>query len=137
VNTAGLLTRPRFEVRWWYAELHRRRGVFLASLGADNTQIEASFREAIRIAKRQKAISAIKCAEAATQNTAAKNRALWDSNPAENSTRGDIPQIYDAEQCFCVVEKIDVRNAFWILIARSSRSTFMVVWQFFESVPQN
>ena len=54
----------RFEVRSWYAELHRLRGVFLARLGADKTQIEASFREAIRIAKQQKAISVIKCAEA-------------------------------------------------------------------------
>jgi predicted ATPase len=48
----------RFELRSWYAELHRLRGVFLTSLGADQTQIEASFREAIRIAKqhrRQKA----------------------------------------------------------------------------------
>jgi hypothetical protein len=51
-------------VRWWYAELHRLRGVFLASLGADKTQIEASFREAIRIAREQKAISVEKCAEA-------------------------------------------------------------------------
>src|SRR5258706_628932 len=31
------------------AELHRLRGVFLASLGADETRIENSFREAIRI----------------------------------------------------------------------------------------
>jgi len=54
----------RFEVRSWYAELHRLRGVFLARLGADKTQIEASFREAIRIAKQQKAVSVIKCAEA-------------------------------------------------------------------------
>jgi predicted ATPase len=54
----------RFEVRSWYAELHRLRGVFLARLGADKTQIEASFREAIRIAKQQKAISIVKCAEA-------------------------------------------------------------------------
>ena len=44
--------------------LHRLRGVFLTSLGADKTQIEASFREAIRIAKQQKAISIVKCAEA-------------------------------------------------------------------------
>jgi serine/threonine protein kinase/predicted ATPase len=54
----------RFEVRSWYAELHRLRGMFLARLGADKTQIEASFREAIRIAKQQKAISIVKCAEA-------------------------------------------------------------------------
>ena len=53
----------RFEVGSWYAELQRLRGVFLARLGADKTEIEASFREAIRIAKRQKAISVLKCAE--------------------------------------------------------------------------
>jgi hypothetical protein len=44
--------------------LHRLRGVFLTSLGADKTQIEASFREAIRIAKQQKAVSLTKCAGA-------------------------------------------------------------------------
>lgn len=32
--------------RWWCAELHRLRGVFLAALGVDETQIEASFGEA-------------------------------------------------------------------------------------------
>src|SRR6516225_6696081 len=37
------------EARWWCAELHRLRGVFLATLGADETQIEALFQEAIRI----------------------------------------------------------------------------------------
>jgi hypothetical protein len=38
--------------------------VFLATLDADETKIEASFREAIRIAKEQKAISLEKRAEA-------------------------------------------------------------------------
>jgi hypothetical protein len=37
--------------RWWCAELHRLRGLLLAALGADETLIEASFGEAIRIAK--------------------------------------------------------------------------------------
>jgi hypothetical protein len=52
------------EERWWCAELHRLHGVFLAALGADETQIEASFCEAIRIAKEQKSISLEKRAEA-------------------------------------------------------------------------
>jgi hypothetical protein len=47
----------RREERWWCAELHRLRGVFLATLGADETQIEGSFCEAIRIAREQKSIS--------------------------------------------------------------------------------
>jgi hypothetical protein len=47
----------RFDVFWWCAELHRLRGVFLSALGADGTQIEVSFREAIKTAKRQKSIS--------------------------------------------------------------------------------
>ena len=47
----------RFEGRWWSAELHRLRGVFLVALGADEPQIEASFREAIRTAQEQKSIS--------------------------------------------------------------------------------
>ncbi len=54
----------RSESRWWCAELHRFQGVFLAALGADGTQIEASFCEAIRIAKQQKSISLEKRAEA-------------------------------------------------------------------------
>ena len=52
------------EERQWRAELHRLRGVFLASMGADETQIEASFCEAIRIAKEQKSVSLEKRAEA-------------------------------------------------------------------------
>jgi hypothetical protein len=50
--------------RFWCAELHRLRGVFLAAIGADETEIEASFCEAIRIAKEQKSISLEKRAEA-------------------------------------------------------------------------
>jgi predicted ATPase len=54
----------RFENRYWSAELHRLRGVFLAALGANETEIEASFCEAIRIAKEQKSVSLAKRAEA-------------------------------------------------------------------------
>jgi hypothetical protein len=34
----------RFEYRYWSAELHRLRGVFLASLGCEEAQVEAVFR---------------------------------------------------------------------------------------------
>ena len=54
----------RFEHGYYSAGLHRLRGVFLATLGADETQIEASFCEAIRIAKEQKSVSLEKRAEA-------------------------------------------------------------------------
>jgi hypothetical protein len=54
----------RSEERWWCAELHRLRGVFLAAIGIDEAQIEASFGEAIRIAKEQKSVSLEKRAEA-------------------------------------------------------------------------
>jgi predicted ATPase len=53
------------EERWWCAELHRLRGVFLTAIGADETQIEASFCAAIRIAQEQKSISLEKRAEGA------------------------------------------------------------------------
>jgi predicted ATPase len=53
----------RFELRWWRAELYRLRGVFLAAVGADEAQIEASFCEAINTAKEQKSISLTKRAE--------------------------------------------------------------------------
>jgi tetratricopeptide (TPR) repeat protein len=45
------------------AELHRLRGVFLTAIGAEETQIEGSFCEAIRIAKKQKSVSLEKRAE--------------------------------------------------------------------------
>jgi predicted ATPase len=45
-----------FENRYWCAELHRLRGVFLTALGADQSQIEAALCEAIRIAKEQKSV---------------------------------------------------------------------------------
>ncbi|MBV8969643.1 MAG: hypothetical protein JO331_11375, partial [Verrucomicrobia bacterium] len=53
----------RFEERWWCAELHRLRGVFLATIGADGAQIEASFCAAIRTAREQKSMSLEKRAE--------------------------------------------------------------------------
>ncbi len=53
----------RSEDRHWCAELHRLRGVFLTAMGAEETQIEASFCEAIRIALEQKSISLEKRAE--------------------------------------------------------------------------
>jgi serine/threonine protein kinase len=54
----------RTEEQNWSAELHRLHGVFLAAMGAEQTEIESSFREAIRIAKEQKSISLEKRAEA-------------------------------------------------------------------------
>ena len=54
----------RFEERRWCAELHRLRGVFLATLGADEAQIETSFCAAINTAKQQKSVSLEKRAEA-------------------------------------------------------------------------
>jgi hypothetical protein len=60
----------RFEYRNYRAELQRLCGVFLAPLGAEETRIEASFREAIRIAREQKSVSLEKRAEA----TYAENR---------------------------------------------------------------
>jgi predicted ATPase len=53
----------RFENRYWCAELHRLRGVFLTALGTEETQIEASFCAAISTANQQKSISLAKRAE--------------------------------------------------------------------------
>jgi hypothetical protein len=44
-------------------ELHRLRGVFLATFGADEIEIEASFFETIRIAKEQKSASLARFSE--------------------------------------------------------------------------
>jgi hypothetical protein len=54
----------RFENRYWSAELHRLRGVFLTTIGADETQIEAAFCEAIRTATEQKSVSLVRRTEA-------------------------------------------------------------------------
>jgi len=69
----------RWEDRWWYAELLRLRGVVLAAMGADETQIEASFQEAIRIAREQRSASLAKraeetCAEYRRQKGSASGR---------------------------------------------------------------
>jgi predicted ATPase len=67
----------RSEARWWCAELHRLRGVFLAAIGADETQIEASFRAAISTAREQKSISLTKRAEESyAEHRSRKARAL-------------------------------------------------------------
>jgi len=50
--------------RWWSAELHRLRGVFLAALDAEENQIEASFCAAIDTAREQKSASLEKRADA-------------------------------------------------------------------------
>jgi predicted ATPase len=56
INEAQALA-ERHEQHWYLSELHRLRGVFLANLGRENPQIEASFCAAITIAREQKAIS--------------------------------------------------------------------------------
>jgi len=63
INEAEALA-ERFEQPYFCAELHRLRGVFLAAIGAEETQIEASFCEALRIASEQKSISLTKRTEA-------------------------------------------------------------------------
>jgi hypothetical protein len=63
INEAEALA-ERSEERWWSAELHRLRGVFLATLGAEETQIETSLCAAIKTAREQKSISLEKRAQA-------------------------------------------------------------------------
>jgi hypothetical protein len=62
INEAEALA-ERFEQRWWRAELHRLRGVFLTAMGVEETKIEASFSAAIRTAREQKSVSLEKRAE--------------------------------------------------------------------------
>jgi tetratricopeptide (TPR) repeat protein len=63
VNEAEALA-ERIEHCDYRAELHWLRGVFLTARDADEAQIEACFRSAIRIAQQQKSISLVKRAEA-------------------------------------------------------------------------
>ena len=62
INEAEVLA-ERIEVRGMFSRLHRLRGVFLAAMGAEEAQIEASFCEAIKIAREQKSISMAKRAQ--------------------------------------------------------------------------
>jgi hypothetical protein len=54
----------RFDEHWWSADLERFRAACLATMGASENDVEASFREAIRIAREQKSVSLEKRAEA-------------------------------------------------------------------------
>jgi hypothetical protein len=63
INEAEAIA-ERFEQRLGFGPLHWLRGVLLANIGADEAEIEASFCEAIRIAKEQKLISLATRAEA-------------------------------------------------------------------------
>jgi tetratricopeptide (TPR) repeat protein len=63
INEAEALVEV-FEGRWWCAELHRLRGVFLTKLGADEARIEEALCKAISIAKQQKSTSLATRAEA-------------------------------------------------------------------------
>ena len=62
INEADVLA-ERIELRGMFSRLRRLRGVFLATVGAEEAQIEASFCEAIRIAREQKSVSLLKRAE--------------------------------------------------------------------------
>jgi hypothetical protein len=62
INDAEALAK-RIEVRGMFSRLHRLRGVFLAAVGAEESEIEASFCEAIRIAREQKSVSLLRRAE--------------------------------------------------------------------------
>jgi predicted ATPase len=73
----------RSEARWWCADLHRVRGILLAAMGADETQIKASFCTAISTAKQQKSVSLEKRAEA----TYAEYRRQKASAPGERGFR--------------------------------------------------
>jgi hypothetical protein len=63
INEAETLA-ERFEHRSVLSGMHRLRGVFLAALGAEEMEIEASLCEAIRIAREQKSIPNEKRTEA-------------------------------------------------------------------------
>jgi hypothetical protein len=64
IEPVHLVLVERFEDRHWCAELQRLRGVFLTAVGADETEIEASFCAAIKTAKEQKWFSLATRAEA-------------------------------------------------------------------------
>ena len=53
----------RSEERYWCAELHRLRAVFLSAIASNQIQIEASYHAAIKTAQEQKSISLVRRAK--------------------------------------------------------------------------
>jgi predicted ATPase len=78
INEAEALVERTGDRSWW-AELHRLRGVFLAAMGADEIEIEASFYEAIRIARSRNPLRWRNAQKQPTRNTVAKKRAGQES----------------------------------------------------------
>lgn len=72
----------RSEIRSWSSELHRLRGVFLASMHADENQVRDSLARAINTAREQKSISLEKRAQAA--------RAEYFSRKTKGSAAGGL-----------------------------------------------
>ena len=65
----------RFENRYWCAELHRLRGVFLAAMGAEETRIEASFQKPSKPQRSRSRFLYRNAQKQPTRNTAARKRA--------------------------------------------------------------
>jgi hypothetical protein len=70
--------------------MHRLRGVFLAAIGAEEAQIEASFCAAIRVAKEQKSIS--------LENAQKQPRRIWEAK-SERFRRAWIPATSSVTFC--------------------------------------
>jgi serine/threonine protein kinase/predicted ATPase len=85
----------RSEERWWCAEIHRLRGVFLAVTGAEGTQIEAAFRTGIRIAKEQKSVSLEKRAEATYAKYRRQKASGFKVELYNIISQGSVPQTRD------------------------------------------
>jgi hypothetical protein len=116
INEAETLVQ-RFEGRWWSAELYRLRGVFLAALGAEETQIEASFSEAVRIAKEQKSISLAKRAEASyAEYRGQKHGNLGHGLPPEQISVAGLP--VTGSDLFARESRIVERYWFWTAWSR-------------------
>jgi hypothetical protein len=69
------------------------RGVFLAAMDADEAQIEASFSEAIRIAKGQKSVSLEKRAETTYAEYPVRKRAGQQDVTADYLSDGFLPTL--------------------------------------------
>jgi len=71
----------RFEVRWWCAELHRLRGVFLAALVLARPRLRLRSAKPLESQKSKKSISLARARGSnTTQNTTAKRRAPLGGN---------------------------------------------------------
>jgi predicted ATPase len=126
INEAVAIAK-KFEHGYCSAELHRLRGVFFAALGAERVRIEASFCDAVRIAKEQKSVSLEERAKA----TYAEYRRRKAGGMRRPGTR--LPLCHACGLRFCIILPTPfLRIPFHLALARTSLPNAFSRWVIME-----